>query len=781
MHLTVKFIDKEYYIPQDVLTYIDLLNFTDSVQKQLVGTFIRKLKNEIAKGNAGLLGDKDLASEIEQQVGRFIAKLCDNGIYTRTVSDYLKNNKGYQLYSDVNKAALNNEKELLIREMEEWKAGYDNAVSTAESQITGLGFTVWSGSFVNHAIYAAMEASKLQEQSKEAEAQYQKDISDLRSRLNTQYGNARSNYINNTYIPNMESALTVFAYELLDKYVADLIAHGKFDSKTLGFVDIGRSNDLLKNLTLSQNKQAILETAFAACPYNIAVYMQAMNNNLLDYDAFQTAKVFKQDNLILSFLKESWGVVSFPAKFNINYQRINLWASFTGKTSEEILHYLTEQFAAGVVQAYSRVANIMVDKSNCREIIEGLGEKVILIGNSICIGEARKLIQPIVSTAIWEQLTEKCGHLDLLSRIKEYFPSAEQLQTKNGFDKYVIEQLAASFEDVRKELAEQIEARRVEEERQRVERERLVEEQRIADEKAHLEKQRRKELAAIEYKNKIKAAKKIAKVTVSLMVAVVILAVIFISIIVPIIKYYRAIDLIEKEQFEDAYRLLKELGNYKDAAETAEHLRFIITKESLENIAIGDYIKFGAYEQDNVDNGKEIIEWLVLDMCEDKALIISKYAIDCQPYNNKYTDVTWGTCSLRKWLNNEFCNLAFSAQEKELIYTTTMTLNNNPISSTSVENPKQDKVFLLSILEFNKYFNSSAGRQCCPTAYATAKGVYVANPNGNCLWWLRSPGKNKSQAASVYSSGSLYEGGYEVNSSYLGIRPTMWIDISSME
>ena len=50
MHLTVKFIDKEYYIPQDVLTYIDLLNFTDSVQKQLVGTFIRKLKNEIAKG-----------------------------------------------------------------------------------------------------------------------------------------------------------------------------------------------------------------------------------------------------------------------------------------------------------------------------------------------------------------------------------------------------------------------------------------------------------------------------------------------------------------------------------------------------------------------------------------------------------------------------------------------------------------------------------------------------------------------------------------------------------
>ena len=50
-YITVKFIDKEYSIPQDVLTYIDLLSFTDNVQKQLFGAFVRKLKNEIAKDN----------------------------------------------------------------------------------------------------------------------------------------------------------------------------------------------------------------------------------------------------------------------------------------------------------------------------------------------------------------------------------------------------------------------------------------------------------------------------------------------------------------------------------------------------------------------------------------------------------------------------------------------------------------------------------------------------------------------------------------------------------
>ena len=93
-YITVKFIDKDYSIPQDVLTYIDLLSFTDNVQKSLAGTFIRKLTDEIVKGNIGILGDETLTTEIDQQIGKFIAKLCDNGIFTRTISDYLKNNKG---------------------------------------------------------------------------------------------------------------------------------------------------------------------------------------------------------------------------------------------------------------------------------------------------------------------------------------------------------------------------------------------------------------------------------------------------------------------------------------------------------------------------------------------------------------------------------------------------------------------------------------------------------------------------------------------------------------
>lgn len=459
-NITVKFIGKEYSIPADILTYMDLLIFTDSVQKQLTSAFVRKLRNEIAKDNIGLLGDEDLAVEIEQQVSRFIAKLCDNGIFTRTISDYLKNNKGYQLYSDVNKAALDKMKSLFIQEIDVWQAGYEDAVNRAESHVTGMGFSIWSSSFVNHAIYSAMEASTLNKQSKEAETQYQRDMGDLRSRLDSKYGGEKSNYINNTYIPNMETALTVFAYELLDKYVADLIANGKFDSKSLDYIDIGRSNDLLKNLTLSNNKQAILENAFAACPYNIAVYMQAMKYDLLDYDSFQTAAVFKQSDTILSFLENNWGEVSFPTEFNIDYHCVNVWASLTDKTSTELLHELTAQYVTGVVKSYSKVVDMLDDKNLCRKEFADCNENDIIAGDAICEIRAHSYVDTIVSSTIWNQLTEKCGYPDLLDRIKNGIPSLDGISTKDEFDKNLVERLVSALVLERRLLADEITKRR---------------------------------------------------------------------------------------------------------------------------------------------------------------------------------------------------------------------------------------------------------------------------------------------------------------------------------
>ena len=223
-----------------------------------------------------------------------------------------------------------------------------------------------------------------------------------------------------------------------------------------------------------------------------------------------------------------------------------------------------------------------------------------------------------------------------------------------------------------------------------------------------------------------------------------------------------------------------ELGTYKDAANKAGDIQLIKTKEQLKNAKVGDYIKFGAYEQDNnTSNGKEDIEWLVLEVKDGKALVISKYALDCQRYNTSYTDVTWETCTLRKWLNNDFWGSAFTADEKAMIPTVTVSADKNPDYSTNPGNATQDRVFLLSITEANKYFSSDRARQCNPTKYAVAGGAYVNSSNGNCWWWLQSPGHLQYNAAAVYTGGDVREYGDYVDIVYRAVRPALWIDLNS--
>lgn len=51
-----------------------------------------------------------------------------------------------------------------------------------------------------------------------------------------------------------------------------------------------------------------------------------------------------------------------------------------------------------------------------------------------------------------------------------------------------------------------------------------------------------------------------------------------------------------------------------------------------------------------------------------------------------------------------------------------------------------DKVFLLSIKEVEKYFNSDKDRGCKPTRHAICNGVLIDEDKGQCWWWLRSLG-----------------------------------------
>ena len=253
------------------------------------------------------------------------------------------------------------------------------------------------------------------------------------------------------------------------------------------------------------------------------------------------------------------------------------------------------------------------------------------------------------------------------------------------------------------------------------------------------------------------------------------------TVIIPTGKYNDAVALMDAAKYEEALAAFEELHGYKDSAEKARQAHMNSIKEVIKNIKVGEYIKFGSYEQDNnKSNGKEDVEWLVLEVKDGKVLVISKYALHCEEYNNDRTNVTWETCSLRKWLNNSFIISAFSKYEQAMIPSVTVSANNNPEYSTNPGQATKDQVFVLSIEEVNKYFASDVARQCKATAFATATGAYVNDSLGTCWWWLRSPNGSSQRAAGVQSTGRVVNDVY-VNIIDYSVRPAMWIDPSLVE
>ena len=183
-----------------------------------------------------------------------------------------------------------------------------------------------------------------------------------------------------------------------------------------------------------------------------------------------------------------------------------------------------------------------------------------------------------------------------------------------------------------------------------------------------------------------------------------------------------------------------------------------------------EYVEFGYY-------GSEKIEWIVVDRKDGKTLLVSRYVLDAQLFNDKDGEVTWETCSLRTWLNTDFYNKAFNSAEQERIQLTKLTTTGNPESGLPGGNDTEDKVFLLSYDELVQYDYLGEHQVAFVTNYAYKQG---AEPNGYnyCSWWLRSPGDSVGEVACV----TLYGEQREAASGYLnkyGVRPAIWVDLDS--
>ena len=202
-----------------------------------------------------------------------------------------------------------------------------------------------------------------------------------------------------------------------------------------------------------------------------------------------------------------------------------------------------------------------------------------------------------------------------------------------------------------------------------------------------------------------------------------------------------------------------------------------------------DCIYFGNYYQSN-SSTKEPIKWRVLSVNGNDAFLLADQNLDAKPYNEKFTDVTWATCTLRTWLNDAFLNTAFTSAEQVAIKNTTVVNDDNPYYDIEGGENTTDKVYLLSIAEasntaygFNGEFRTeSETREAKNTAYAKECGALTSTSTeyeGNGYWWLRSPGIISGSASIVFDDGYGLGNGGSVILDNVAVRPALHLNLSS--
>ena len=201
---------------------------------------------------------------------------------------------------------------------------------------------------------------------------------------------------------------------------------------------------------------------------------------------------------------------------------------------------------------------------------------------------------------------------------------------------------------------------------------------------------------------------------------------------------------------------------------------------------IGDILSFGSYK------------WRVLAIQNNAALIITEEIIEHRPYHDKYVDITWADCELRKYLNGEFYDKFTDIDKSKIIPVVNKNPDNQWYGTKGGEKTK-DHIFLLSLEEaVCKYFGDSSNNLLKPSKKQRYwfqrkdenNGKRCAQFKKRTTWyWLRSPGRNNKKAVYIHGDGNIgiqgnniFKGNiddfYYEGVKYMGgVRPALWLKL----
>lgn len=397
----VYFLGEEYNVPEELTEFIGYLHDFEEIHNEIMPLLTNQIPKKAFTGGADV-DFEYFKAPLSKTGEKVISKLAKKNIFDVTLNDVVYNNKGYIQLHNVCKDTMQGMCNILMNAMQTWLDGYNNAYSSAASNITGSGVSIWTNSLSSALIYSALEASTLKKQADKADIQYRAAMQSLNTNVNDTQERQETELLVNKYYPGAAEALSLFVSEMMEYYVTKLEQHGIFDySKVKGY-DLQRSSDLLKNITLVPDKAGLLKEAFTCCPYNPDIYNAAMENGLADVPTFETAKYFMQDGVLVDVIDEyaknnagNIDAVKVPVKVLALYKgqsESSIWKSFYSSEYLQLHKY------------YEKLNNAV---KNCSSLIVWIKDNITDDAITLCTMDSDDLTSKVKTVLKNKVITDK--------------------------------------------------------------------------------------------------------------------------------------------------------------------------------------------------------------------------------------------------------------------------------------------------------------------------------------------------------------------------------------
>lgn len=298
--VSLQFLGEEYLVPKELCEFVGYINEFENVYNRL----LKILTQDMVSDEFFSIPLDTYENAMKEEREKIVVRLSEYDIYDCTTKQLVEENNGFIRLSSVFKETLEGWKQIILDAISDFERGYNSAHASAYSQITGSGVFIWTRSLSSALLYTVMEASTIKQQTRKANKEYTAAMESL-NKKNTDDQKYRENQLLATvYYPGVLEALNLFTSELMEKFIERLHKNGIFNYDKVKHYNLQCSSELLKNISMINNKHGVLKQVFLMCPYNPDVYQKVLQYGLCDVDTFKTAQYFYQDKLLLSYLED---------------------------------------------------------------------------------------------------------------------------------------------------------------------------------------------------------------------------------------------------------------------------------------------------------------------------------------------------------------------------------------------------------------------------------------------------------------------------------------------